>query len=169
MDKRGEESGVTGFSWEIVKTILIILGIVLVLFPLGKAIYTSVFGKDLAAKKSFDNLIDELDAFIIDKEPIIVPLLFTDRYDLVIFGPDSLSAGRYEKPPECGLEYCLVLCKSGLISLKDNCKNPIRYKTYNDVEFYLEQNKPVLVNGKITVVSVEITTLENKIYIKQLS
>ncbi len=169
MNKKGQETGQPAASMEDVVRLVLSILVVIFLIWAGFQFWNSIYGKNTAIKKSFTDLILQIDFVVKNNKESILPVYFTNKYDLVAFSSESNQAGNYEKPPECGLDYCLVLCKSGLIPSKDRCRTPIIYKSYANTAFFVDTKNPVLVNGRDAVINVNISIVDNRVYIKDLS
>ncbi|MBI2670983.1 hypothetical protein HYX18_03335 [Candidatus Woesearchaeota archaeon] len=163
MNKKGVEAHTLLESGLIVLAAFLVLFLIYVGIQVGQAFFVS---KDAEIKKSFNNLVEDIDSVIVSGKEIIVPIYLTNKYDLVAFDSQGHKSGPYEKPTECGLTYCIVICKKGIVGLIDNCKPPISFKVY-EIEILFDKDKPVLIYGIDGIVLVNVTKVDNKISIKQ--
>ena len=169
MNKKGQETGQPASSMEDVVRLVLSILVVIFLIWAGVQFWNSIYGKNTTIKKSFTDLTSEIDFAVKNNKESTLPVYFTSKYDLVAFSNESNQVGTYEKPPECGLNSCLALCKSGLIPSKDKCRNPIIYKNYASNTFFIDSKNPVLLKGRDAVINVNISIVNNIIYLKEFS
>ncbi|MEK6974203.1 MAG: hypothetical protein AABW41_03145 [Nanoarchaeota archaeon] len=165
MNKKGEESTSSSIM-EAGTTVISIMVVLLIIIPVALIIYGLIY-KDTGVKNSFQDLTYEVDKVIKTGKPSMAALYLSDKYDLVAFTSQNLKSGRYDKPTQCGLDYCLAICKKGLVFVKDNCEPPIAHKRYQEIELIFDENDPVLVSGTKGIVNVDISQQDNKITIKK--
>ena len=163
MNKKAQETAGPENIMDIIRVILTAL-VVLFLIYVGVQLWYVSNSKDQEVVNSFTTLAQQVDSTIATGTSGIVPFYITDKYDLVAFDNKQLSSGRYQKPSECGLSYCLVICKQGVISLKNNCMAPLTYKQYN-VPLTFDVNNPVLVHGINGIINVNVTKISGNIVI----
>lgn len=161
MNKKGQESGAPEMLMDVGRLVFTAITVI-ILIAVGVGVWNVFYGSNSEVKKSFNTLDDAIQTTIATGKESIIPFYLSDKFDLVAFDNINYNVGRYEKPAECGSkEYCLVVCKNGLISLKDNCKNPIIYKTYPKYIIQLDTNNPVLINGINGVIMVNVNITNN--------
>ena len=146
MNKRGEESGTADLLIDIGRFLFTAV-IVIILIYIGVQVWSLSQTKNKEVINSFTTFADIVGDVSKTGKLQLSPLYITDKFVIVVFDNESLSSGIYEKPTQCGLEYCLVVCKMGLLKSSKDCKDPLAYRKYGTQKFFFDKKDPILIKG----------------------
>jgi hypothetical protein len=155
MNKRGEESGTADLLIDIGRFLFTAV-IVIILIYIGIQVWNLSQTKNKEVINSFATFADIVGEVSKNGKLQFSPLYITNKFGIIVFDNESLSSGNYEKPTECGLEYCLVVCKIGLLKSSKDCKDPIAYRKYGNQKFIFDKKEPVIIRGINGILIVQI-------------
>lgn len=149
-----------------------VFGVLIVILILGLSYDTlqAATQKNSDIKNAFMRLNVGIEkSWRLDQINIILFSLPKD-YFLVGFDLNTLSSGLYEKPTECALNACLVVCKSSTFKKSDNCKQPIRWKSfpyedYGDIKIEFNKDNPIIYDSSSGIINLYVKRTENTLQI----
>jgi hypothetical protein len=146
MNKKGEESGTADLLIDIGRFLFTAI-IVIILIYIGIQVWNLSQTKNKEVINSFTTFADTVQDVSKTGKLELSALYLTNKFIIVAFDNESLSSGIYEKPTGCGLEYCLVICKTGLLKSGKDCKDPLTYRKYGNQKFLFDKKNPIIIQG----------------------